>query len=765
MKKITLLVTFMLAFVSQGYAQFPENFEGTTFPPTGWTSFIGTNGAGAEQNWVRSDIYVVNGTASAFVRWENITPNAMAEDWLVTPQFEVTAEAPGLFFNQAKQFLTLYSTTYEVRVSTTSQTDPASFTTVSSQTEADLLWYLDGYAPKLIDLSSYIGQNIYVAFVMIQDDGDSWLIDDVNMISLVDAPLCAVNPSPADAEVDVPVGTVTFSWEAPATGDAPTGYNLYYGLTPDDVTNYLGTTDQTSIDLNIQDYNFTFYWIAVPFNAAGAAEGCTPWSFTTMAPNGACLNSPNGQYPGDTFIPAVCDGTTEEEITDLAYAGEYSVVSVVNGQSYQFFSYTDVSDDFITISLEDGTVLAAGVSPVTWTADQSVDIRFYSHVDDQCTPEDEFRVRSVICTPSTASPDFVSLQWPLSIEIEQGQTDVVYGQIWEGGLTDVEPGLSGQAAGIEAWIAVYPDNTDPSTWDPFVWEPAIFNANHVSNNDEYMLAVGDGLEPGTYYYATRFRLDGGEFAYGGINGANPNDGGNFWDGVTYINGTLTVLPAPAPVNDECDGAIAVAVAGTFEESAIVATNLGSTEDMITPDCQGYFGGNVWFTVTVPASGSVTIQTQEVGGSDFGDSVMVVFEGTCAGLTPIDCNDDDDDGLFSTIELTGRTEGEVLYVAIWNYGGNGMGQFQIGAFDASLSTGGFDRNGFSFHPNPVKDVLNLSNTAEMTNVQVYNILGQQVMTKSLNATEAQLDLSALAKGAYVVKVAAGDSTKTIKVIKE
>src|SRR5690606_17298320 len=131
-----------------------------------------------------------------------------------------------------------------------------------------------------------------------------------------------------------------------------------------------------------------------------------------------------------------------------------------------------------------------GVSPVTWTADQSVDIRFYSHVDDQCTPEDEFRVRSVICTPSTASPDFVSLQWPLSIEIEQGQTDVVYGQIWEGGLTDVEPGLSGQAAGIEAWIAVYPDNTDPSTWDPFVWEPAIFNANHVSNNDEYMLAVG-----------------------------------------------------------------------------------------------------------------------------------------------------------------------------------------------------------------------------------------------------------------------------------
>lgn len=60
------------------------------------------------------------------------------------------------------------------------------------------------------------------------------------------------------------------------------------------------------------------------------------------------------------------------------------------------------------------------------------------------------------------------------------------------------------------------------------------------NDDEYMAVIGSDLASGTYYYATRFKLDDNNYVYGGINSANPETGGNFWDGITFVSGVLTV---------------------------------------------------------------------------------------------------------------------------------------------------------------------------------------------------------------------------------
>jgi hypothetical protein len=46
----------------------------------------------------------------------------------------------------------------------------------------------------------------------------------------------------------------------------------------------------------------------------------------------------------------------------------------------------------------------------------------------------------------------------------------------------------------------------------------------------------------------------------------------------------------------------------------------------------------------------------------------------------------------------------------------------------------------------------------------NLLGQEVMVKSINATQSQIDMSNLASGSYLVKVTADNKVKTIKVIK-
>lgn len=86
-------------------------------------------------------------------------------------------------------------------------------------------------------------------------------------------------------------------------------------------------------------------------------------------------------------------------------------------------------------------------------------------------------------------------------------------------------------------------------------------------------------------------------------------------------------------------------------------------------------------------------------------------------------------------------------------------------DAAANTGNVDMAGFSFHPNPVKDRLNLKNTSNISTVTIYDILGQKVMEKDINAMEASLDMQTLAEGAYIVNVKAGESFKTIKIIKK
>src|SRR6478672_9439406 len=82
-----------------------------------------------------------------------------------------------------------------------------------------------------------------------------------------------------------------------------------------------------------------------------------------------CLTAPNGQWPGATFVPnsGNCDGILSQTITTAGYAGEYSKVTVVSGQTYVFSS--SIASDIITISVDNGVTAATfGAGSVTWVA-------------------------------------------------------------------------------------------------------------------------------------------------------------------------------------------------------------------------------------------------------------------------------------------------------------------------------------------------------------------------------------------------------------
>lgn len=240
-----------------------------------------------------------------------------------------------------------------------------------------------------------------------------------------------------------------------------------------------------------------------------------------------------------------------------------------------------------------------------------------------------------------------------------------------------------------------------------------------------------------------------------------------WSSVNF-----KTLPTPAP-NDICDTALPLTIGATFESNPLTGTSVGATTSTTIPSCSSSAQYDVWFSLVVPADGNVTIQTDQAPGSENDDTIIAAYRGTCAALVavPTACNDDnaDEESFFSKLALTGLTPGETLYIAVWQYesifGPAVRGEFKISAFNASLGTGTVDAPKFSFYPNPVTDVLNLSYQNGISEVAVFNVLGQQVMQKTVNENESQLNMSALEQGTYLVKVTSGNETKMIKVLKK
>jgi hypothetical protein len=86
-------------------------------------------------------------------------------------------------------------------------------------------------------------------------------------------------------------------------------------------------------------------------------------------------------------------------------------------------------------------------------------------------------------------------------------------------------------------------------------------------------------------------------------------------------------------------------------------------------------------------------------------------------------------------------------------------------EIQLGIENFKTNGFSYYPVPVKDLLNIVHAVNIASVTVFDILGQEVISIQPNTAQAQLNMTELAKGIYVIKISADDAVKIIKVVKE
>jgi hypothetical protein len=86
-------------------------------------------------------------------------------------------------------------------------------------------------------------------------------------------------------------------------------------------------------------------------------------------------------------------------------------------------------------------------------------------------------------------------------------------------------------------------------------------------------------------------------------------------------------------------------------------------------------------------------------------------------------------------------------------------------DASLSVETNNFETFKYYPNPVLNELNLEAKALISDVSIFNILGQKVQFLEPNSLKATLNMNELESGVYFVNVTVVGSQKTIKVVKK
>jgi hypothetical protein len=120
-----------------------------------------------------------------------------------------------------------------------------------------------------------------------------------------------------------------------------------------------------------------------------------------------CTTAPYGQYPVTTFNPAVTQAY--ELVTGAGYAGEYSVISVVSGNEYDFQTYRNTSARYGTVTQTNGTVIVHGSTTsstsLNWTATFTGDVYFYTHTNSGCGTSTQSQTRRVKVTSPPPTND------------------------------------------------------------------------------------------------------------------------------------------------------------------------------------------------------------------------------------------------------------------------------------------------------------------------------------------------------------------------
>lgn len=587
MKKLyTWGVAMMLCFfASQVQAQsFTESFEGTTFPPAGWTRI----NAGTAGNWTRyTNTQLANYNSSAqdgnAVAGVFYNPTTAANTWLITPGQTLTAGTSytlTFWYRVSEDAAGVYDEKMKVTVGTAA--------TVAAQTTT--LWDNNGaasltnttweqgtisYTPTS-NGTYYFGFNGY-------SNPDKWVLQLDNIqfgVTPSGPPTCTSPVLPANGATNVQVyPNLVLRWN-PSAG--ATSYDVYISTTnpptaADSLTNV--TADSVALVTGPGAYGTTFYWYVVPRNSLGAATGCASSvaSFTTKPapPAPACVS---------TVAPA--NGAVNVEYAPLTLTW----TSSPNATGYDIYIGTTnppgdpsvnapVIEDFA-----DTTITLTGAAANT---------TYYWFVVPRNENVSGSGCNAVVSSFTTKAPPAIPTCSVLRTPVN--------------GVTNLNP----YPSITFKWDAV----PGATSYDFFIGTTNPPPATPLTSPTADSIVLVNLAYSTTYYWYVA-----------------PKNSSGAATGCAISSFTTMAAP-PAPANDDCANAV------TIGTTAVTGNTVGATQSQAATACGtspvGTANDDLWYMFTAVSTGNVVVTVQ---GQGTFDAVVEAFSGTCGLLTSITCSD-------------------------------------------------------------------------------------------------------------------------------
>ena len=124
-------------------------------------------------------------------------------------------------------------------------------------------------------------------------------------------------------------------------------------------------------------------------------------------------------------------------------------------------------------------------------------------------------------------------------------------------------------------------------------------------------------------------------------------------------------------------------------------------------------------------------------------------------------------LFPKYLALGVTEGATYYWRVKSNTNCADGNFsEVYTFTVDGILGVIEQSieGLVIYPNPASNVLNLDAPTPISNIEIVNVLGQVLLSKTSNTSISQIDVSSLATGNYFIAVTSENNKKVLQFLK-